>query len=186
MASKRSTGSSGELQNSQNLLSPNMMTSSSPTFQMPSNSCVGRIRSLTASDVNQVLNNSHESSSSGPHSTSGLLRSSTLATGSSSSSSGTSHLWNLDLGDLTYLTHMQRVRAKASFARQMSNCSTASERSRRRESFAALNFPCQIANSGSGLNLLQTGMFFTSTSTSFSFFHPKHFFPFSGYAHKHF
>ena len=77
----------------------------------------------------------------------------TLRTATTGSGSGGSHhLWNVDLTDLSYVTHMQRVRARASFARQMSN-STDIHR-RRRESIAAVNFPVHLTSSGSGLNMM--------------------------------
>lgn len=71
---------------------------------------------------------------------------------------GTNHHWNID--DLSYVTHMQRVRARANFARQISgNCSCGSTSSsemyrRRRESIAAMNFPVHLtSSSGTGLNI---------------------------------
>ncbi|KAJ6223989.1 hypothetical protein RDWZM_002534 [Blomia tropicalis] len=100
-----------------------------------------RIRSHTTGDVHAF----------NPHENSGVLRSTTL--GSTTSSGGSHHLWNVDLTDLSYLTHMQRVRARASFARQMSN---SSERNRRRESIAAVNFPVHLTSAGSGLNIHST------------------------------
>lgn len=114
------------------------VTTSTPNTQ--------RLRSHTTSDVNFYSSTETPTSCSGG----GLLRSTTTAAASSSSGGG--HLWNVDLTDLSYLTHMQRVRARASFARQMSN--TSSERSRRRESIAAVNFPVHLTSSGTGLNFL--------------------------------
>ncbi|KAH9412536.1 Microtubule-associated serine/threonine-protein kinase 4 [Dermatophagoides pteronyssinus] len=80
------------------------------------------------------------------------------------------HLWNMD--DLNYVsTHMQRVRARANFARQMSNTAAGGGNNngsspsssttnmiggggRRRESIAAIHFPTNFTGSGSGLNNL--------------------------------
>lgn len=106
------------------------VTTSTPNTQ--------RLRSHTTSDVNFY-------NSETP--TSGFLRTPTT----SSSGGGSHHLWNMDLTDLTYVTHMQRVRTRAIFQRQMSN---SSERTRRRESIAAVIFPVHLTCSGTGLNFL--------------------------------
>lgn len=126
-----------------------LLTTGTITVTTSTPNSTQRLRSHTTSDV------TFYSSTETPTSVSGLLRSTTTAAASSSSAGAGGHLWNVDLTDLSYLTHMQRVRARASFARQMSsNSSTTSERSRRRESIAAVNFPVHLTASGTGLNFL--------------------------------
>lgn len=127
--------SSNHLQATPTSTSSMTMTSTPNTLQ--------RTRSHTVSDLETSPAAVVASSS---HST----RSISTGTGSSGNS-----LLSADFTDLSYLTHMQRVRARASFARQMSSNSSDLHR-RRRESIAAVNFPTHLSTSGTGLNVLVT------------------------------
>ena len=120
---------------------PNLLTTGTITVTTSASSTQQRLRSHTTSDVCNTISEPLNS----------LTRPTPASSYSGGSSSANHHLWNVDLSDLSYLTHMQRVRARASFARQMSN---SSDRNRRRESIASVNFPGHLTGSGSGLNML--------------------------------